>query len=224
MEAKKTPQADLTRKTGLFLNIGLAVSIGLTLAAFEYKSYDDGELMDLGTVNDQFEELLDIPLTEQPPEPPPQIQQPEVKEVEDEIEIEEEIEINFDVDVKEDTKVAEIIVTEGPAEEETDQIFEFVETFPEPAGGMEGWMKYLSKETKYPTKARRMGIEGTVYVAFVIETDGSITDVQVIRGIEGGCNEEAIRVVENAPKWTPGKQRGRPVRVRMRLPIRFKLG
>ena len=224
MEAKKTPQADLTRKTGLFLNIGLAVSIGLTLFAFEYKSYDDGELMDLGSVNDEFEELLEIPLTEQPPPPPPEIQQPEVKEVEDEIEIEEEIEINFDVDVKEDTKVAEIIVAEGPAEEKTDEIFEFVETSPEPAGGMEGWMKYLSKETKYPTQARRMGIEGTVYVAFVIETDGSITDVQVIRGIEGGCNEEAIRVVENAPKWTPGKQRGRPVRVRMRLPIRFKLG
>jgi protein TonB len=69
-----------------------------------------------------------------------------------------------------------------------------------------------------------MGVEGTVYVVFVVNTVGSIQDVEILRGIGGGCDEEALRVVSGAPKWTPGKQRGRPVRVRMRLPIRFKLG
>jgi protein TonB len=88
---------------------------------------------------------------------------------------------------------------------------------------MSGWNAYLSKNLKYPTQARRMGIEGTVIVVFVVNTDGSIQNVEVLRGIGGGCDEEAVKVVSDAPKWEPGKQRGRPVRTRMRLPIRFKL-
>ncbi|MFN5463094.1 MAG: energy transducer TonB, partial [Bacteroidota bacterium] len=90
-------------------------------------------------------------------------------------------------------------------------------------GGMSAWNKYLSDNLKYPTQARRMGVEGTVIVVFVVNTDGSIQDVEVLRGIGGGCDEEAVKVVKNAPKWDPGKQRGRAVRTRMRLPIRFKL-
>ena len=99
-----------------------------------------------------------------------------------------------------------------------------VDVYPEFPGGMEAWNEYLRKNLKYPTQARRMGIEGTVYVVFVVNTDGTVQDVELLRGIGGGCDEEALRVVKGAPKWTPGKQRGRPVRVRMRLPIRFKLG
>jgi protein TonB len=89
---------------------------------------------------------------------------------------------------------------------------------------MSGWNKDLSDNLKYPTQARRMGVEGTVIVVFVINTDGSIQDVEVLRGIGGGCDEEAVKIVKGAPKWEPGKQRGKPVRTRMRLPIRFKLG
>lgn len=223
MEAKKTPKADLSRKSGMFLNLGLAISLGIVLFAFEYKSYDDGALKDLGSVNDEFEELLDIPITEQPPPPPPPpIEQPIIEEVPDEVEIE-EIEVNFDVDVKEETVIKEVVITEAPVEEKAEEIFDVVETMPTPPGGMEGWNKYLSSNLKYPTQARRMGIEGTVYVVFVVNTDGSIQDVEILRGIGGGCDEEAMRVVQNAPNWEPGKQRGRPVRVKMRLPIRFKL-
>jgi periplasmic protein TonB len=223
MEPKKTPKADLTKKTGLFLNIGLAVSVGLVLFAFEYKSYEDLGLRDLGTIDDDFEELLDIPITEQPPPPPPPVEQPIIEEIPDEVEIEEKIEVNFDVDVKEETVIKEIQITDAPVEEKADAIFDVVENPPEPAGGFEGWNKYLQSNLKYPTQARRMGIEGTVYVVFVVNTDGSIQDVDVLRGIGGGCDEEAVRVVKAAPKWTPGRQRGRPVRVKMRLPIRFKL-
>lgn len=224
MEAKKTPRADLNKKSGMFLNLGLAVSVAVVLFAFEYKSYDDGALKDLGTVDDAFEELLDIPITEQPPPPPPPpVEQPVIQEVPDEVEIE-EIEVNFDVDVKEETVIKEVVIAEAPpVEEKADQIFDVVETMPTPPGGMEGWNKYLSNNLKYPTQARRMGIEGTVYVVFVVNTDGSIQDVEILRGIGGGCDEEAMRVVQNAPKWEPGKQRGKPVRVKMRLPIRFKL-
>ncbi|EMS34188.1 Ferric siderophore transport system, periplasmic binding protein TonB [Mariniradius saccharolyticus AK6] len=208
----------------MFLNLGLAISVGLTLAAFEYKSYDDGSLKDLGQVADDFEELLDIPITEQPPPPPPPIEQPVIQEIPDEVELEEKIEVNFDVDVKEETVIKEVIIADAPVVEKADEIFDVVENSPEFPGGMEAWNEYLRKNLKYPTQARRMGVEGTVYVVFVVNTDGSIQDVELLRGIGGGCDEEALRVVSGAPKWTPGKQRGRPVRVRMRLPIRFKLG
>ncbi|EAZ79089.1 energy transducer TonB [Algoriphagus machipongonensis] len=223
MEAKKTPKADLTKKSGMFLNLGLAVAVGATLAAFEWKSYDDGALKDLGQVTDNFEELIDIPITEQPPPPPPPVEQPIIEEIPDEVEIEEKIEVNFDVDVKEETVIKEVVIAEAPVEEKADEIFDVVENQPVPPGGMSGWNQYLSKNLKYPTQARRMGIEGTVIVVFVVNTDGSIQDVDVLRGIGGGCDEEAVRVVSNAPNWEPGKQRGRPVRTRMRLPIRFKL-
>ncbi|EIM78503.1 TonB family protein [Nitritalea halalkaliphila LW7] len=224
MEAKKTPGADLTKKTGMFLNIGLAVSVALVLGAFEYKFYDDLGLKDLGTLTDDFEDLLDIPITDQPPPPPPPMEQPIIQEIPDEIEIEDEIEVNFDVDIQEETVIQEVVISEAPPVEKADEIFDVVESPPMPPGGMEGWMKYLNSNLKYPTQARRMGIEGTVYVVFVVNTDGSIQDVELLRGIGGGCDEEAVRVVSNAPKWEPGKQRGRPVRVRMRLPIKFKLG
>ena len=108
-------------------------------------------------------------------------------------------------------------------EEKVDQIFDVVETQPNPPGGMSGWNKYLSDNLKYPTQARRMGVEGQVIVVFVINTDGSIQDVEVVRGIGGGCDEEAVKIVKRAPKWDPGMQKGKAVRTRMRLPIRFKL-
>ncbi len=224
MEAKKTPKADLSRMSGMFLNLGLLISVGLVLLAFEWKSYDVGPLKDLGQLSDDFEELLDIPITEQPPPPPPPVEQPIIQEIPDEVEIEEKIEVNFDVDVKEETVIKEVVIADAPVVEKADEIFDVVENIPEFPGGMEAWNQYLSKNLKYPTQARRMGIEGTVYVVFVVNTDGSIQDVEILRGIGGGCDEEALRVVSGAPKWNPGKQRGRPVRVRMRLPIRFKLG
>lgn len=224
MEIKKTPKADLSKKSTMFLNLGLALSVGLCLMAFEWKFYEYGNLKDLGQVADDFEELLDIPITEQPPPPPPPIEQPIIQEIPDEVEIEDKIEVNFDVDVQEETVIKEVVIADAPVVEKADEIFDVVENSPEFPGGMEAWNKYLSSNLKYPTQARRMGVEGTVYVVFVVNTDGSIQDVELLRGIGGGCDEEALRVVAGAPKWTPGKQRGRPVRVRMRLPIRFKLG
>ncbi|MBN3584674.1 energy transducer TonB [Algoriphagus aestuarii] len=103
------------------------------------------------------------------------------------------------------------------------EIFDVVENQPNPPGGMKGWNEYLMSNLTYPAQARQMGIEGTVIVVFVVNTNGSISNIDILRGIGGGCDEEAIRVVQNSPNWTPGYQKERAVNTRMRLPIRFKL-
>ncbi|WP_077351270.1 energy transducer TonB [Algoriphagus sp. A40] len=103
------------------------------------------------------------------------------------------------------------------------EIFDVTEVQPNPPGGMQGWSEYLSTNLTYPAQARQMGIEGTVIVVFLINSDGSISNVEVLKGIGGGADEEAVRVVENSPKWTPAMQKDRVVNSRMRLPVRFKL-
>ncbi|MFN3997226.1 TonB family protein [Algoriphagus sp.] len=102
-------------------------------------------------------------------------------------------------------------------------IFDVTEVQPNPPGGMEGWNKYLQENLTYPAEAKRNGVEGTVIVVFVINSDGSISDPEILRGIGGGADEEALRVVRNSPNWTPAQQRDQVVNSRMRLPIRFKL-
>jgi periplasmic protein TonB len=226
MEPKKTEKADLTNKSFLFLSIGLVISLLLAISAFSYRVYDDTSVKDLGKTEAVEEEILEVPPTEQLPPPPPKIQQPQIVEVPDEKKIEEEIEINMDTEVQEDTKVEEIKIQPQVEEEKEDvnQIFLVVEETAAPIGGMPAFYEFVGKKLKYPAQARRMGIEGKVFVEFVIERDGSITDVKAIKGIGAGCDEEAVRVLQSAPKWKPGKQRGKPVRQRMVLPIAFKLG
>lgn len=106
---------------------------------------------------------------------------------------------------------------------DADEVFMVVENQPEPEGGMGAFYEYISKNLRYPSQARSMGIEGKVFVQFVVDTDGSVTDVKVIKGIGGGCDEEALRVMENSPAWNPGLQREQAVKVRMVLPITFSL-
>jgi periplasmic protein TonB len=224
MELKKAPQADLHKRSSLYLSIGLVVSLGIVTLAFEWKQYDRSGLVNLGSTDDNFEDVMEIPPTQQPPPPPPKIQQPEIIEVPDEEEIDEEIEIEMDIEITEDTQIEEIVFEEAPEEETSDEVFTIVEDQPTPQGGMQAFYKYVGKNLKYPSQARRMGIEGRVFVQFIVDKDGSLNDVQVIKGIGAGCDDEAVRILKAAPKWKPGKQRGRPVRVRMVLPIQFKLG
>ncbi len=115
---------------------------------------------------------------------------------------------------------------EGPKVIETPvqaEIFTVVEEQPGYPGGEEARIAFLQTNIKYPEEAKELGIQGKVFVTFVVEVDGSITDVRVLRGIGGGCDEEAIRVIKSMPKWVPGKQRGVPVRVQFNLPIKFTL-
>ena len=222
MEIKKYPKHDLENYHQLFLNIGLIVALTAVIIAFEWRTYDRGAGMDLGVIEDNFEDLLEIPPTEQPPPPPPVIQQPEIIEVPDEEELEEEIEIELDVEFEEELIVEELVFEEP--EEEVEEIFTIVEDQPEFPGGIGAFYKYVATNLRYPAQARRMGIAGKVFVQFVVEKDGRLTDVQILKGIGAGCDEEALRVIKKSKAWKPGRQRGRPVKVRMIIPINFRLG
>ncbi len=226
MEARKNPKYDLRQYQTLFFNIGLVLSLLMVIAAFEWRFYDKEDLMNMGPTNVEFVETMDVPLTEQPPPPPPKaLKNVEIIAVEDIEDIEEDIDIDLDIDITEDMAVEEVqpVEVEEPEEEETEEVFLIVEEPPAPVGGMEAFYNYVNENIQYPRQARTMRIEGRVFVQFVVDKDGSITNVEVLKGIGGGCDEEAVRVVKNAPKWNPGKQRGRPVRVKMVLPITFKL-
>lgn len=108
--------------------------------------------------------------------------------------------------------------------EKVEEQIEKLDVASQPPGGFQGWTQYLSNSLKYPEKAQSKEIEGTVIVSFIVEKDGSLSDIELMRGIGGGCDEEALRVVKGSGKWSPGEKDGSIVRTRMRLPIRFKLG
>ncbi len=227
VEIKKNPNADLTRTSGMFLNFGLVVSMLLCILAFEWKTYDDSAQLALTGSNEQFEELMEVPVTTQPPPQAQKVIQPEIIEVPDEQEITQEIELDLDVEMNESTVIEEVVfkdVAIAVAEEEVEEVFTIVEDQPIPEGGMAAFYEFVSNNLKYPAQARRMGIEGKVFVQFVVDKDGKLNEVTAVRGIGAGCDEEAVRVIGEAPKWKPGKQRGRAVKVRMILPITFKLG
>lgn len=224
MEFKKSPKADLESKKIIFTQLGLILALALILLAFEWKSYDKSvEGFGERIVDDVMEEI--IPITEQkvkPPPPPPPKRVVQINIVEDDVEVEDDLMIDAEAD--ETTEMDEYIpieIDEEVLEEAT--IFTVVESMPEFPNGMKELYIYLGNNIKYPVMAKESGIQGKVYVTFVVEKDGSITDVKVLRGIGGGCDEEAIRVVAAMPKWKPGKQRGKPVRVQYNLPVRFTL-
>lgn len=224
MDIKKSPKADLENKKTLFFEVGLIIALLIVFAAFEYKSYDKRTIdLTQRTAEVITEEI--IPITEQkvkPPPPPPPKQVTQIKIVEDDVEVDDEIDI--DVDADEDMEMEEYV---PPEEEEEDigeaEIFTVVESMPEFPGGMGELMKYLGTSIKYPPLAKESGIQGRVFINFVVEPNGEISNVKILRGIGGGCDEEAVRVVENMPRWKPGKQRGKAVRVSYNLPVKFTL-
>jgi periplasmic protein TonB len=224
METKKSPKADLENKKVIFTQIGMILALAVVFLAFEYKSYD-ARTIDLmqRTAEDIAEDI--IPITEQkppPPPPPPPRQVTILQVVEDDVEVEQNIDINVDVD---QTTEIEIYIPPVREEEEVSEqeIFTVVESMPEFPGGAQAMMEYIARNIRYPPMARESGIQGRVFVNFVVEPDGSVSNVNVLRGIGGGCDEEAIRVVQGMPKWTPGRQRGKAVRVSFNLPVRFTL-
>ncbi len=225
MEEKKTAKANLENKKLMFMQIGLIISLLIAWLAFEHKSYAQREVDE--SLHRQAveldEEMVEITKQEevkpQPVEVPKQTTQLEI--VNDDVEVE-DIEINAEMDQNEvmEEYVAPEIEEEDVVEQE---VFTIVEEMPSYPGGEAKMYEYLGKNIKYPQIARESGIQGRVFVNYVVEPDGSVSNVKVLRGIGGGCDEEAMRVVKAMPKWKPGKQRGKAVRVSYTLPVVFKL-
>ncbi len=224
LEIKKNPNVDLNSKRGLIFSISLVITLSLVQYAFEWKQYESGMIELTSKQTNVFETLIEVPPTEIPPPPEIVVQQPQLVAVPDEEEIEQEIKFVFDVEVTEETKVEEYKPIEIPKiEEESDEIFLVVEESAQPKGGISEFYRYVSTNIRYPAQARRMSVEGRVYVEFIVGKDGKIYDAITVKGIGAGCDEEAVRIIMSAPAWNPAKQRGKPVRQRMVLPITFKL-
>ena len=229
MEPKKSPKADLESKKGLFKEIGLAVALGLTLAAFEWSSSDAVTVAEQVTEEAVVEEDI-IPVTTQdeikPPPPPPP---PPVADALTIVEDDTEIADDFDLQDTEATDASEVEfrpveTVEVEEEEETsNEVFIIVEQMPVFPGGEAALRKFLATEVKYPVIAQENGTQGRVYVKFVIAADGSVTNVEVARPFDPNLDQEAVRVVKSMPKWTPGKQRGKAVKVSYTVPINFVL-
>jgi periplasmic protein TonB len=222
MESKKTVSADLTRKSFLFFNVGLITALSLVIFAVTYKTGDDTVKHDLVN-HGPIEELMEVPITEQLPPPPPKIEQPQIIEVLNTEKVEESIVIDMDAETNQsETNQVTAPIRVEIEEEDSNTVFTIVEESAAPVGGMTAFYEFISRNTTYPPQARRMSIEGKVFVEFVVERDGTITNIKMLKGIGAGCDEEAVRVVGLAPKWIPGKQRGRAVRQKMVLPVNFR--
>ena len=225
MDKRKTEKADLESKRTLFIEIGLVVALAITLFAFEWKKYDiqKVEIEQRQDIEVMEEIVLQTEQKEKTP-PPKQIQASTtiLNVVKNDIEI--ETEIIIDVEVDEDLEIEEYVPIEIEEEEIVEEeIFLIVEDQASFPGGEAKLYEFIRNNVKYPELAKETGIEGTVFVQFVVEKDGTLSNVQALRKIGGGCDEEAIRVVKSMPKWKPGSQRGRNVRCSFTIPIKFTL-
>ena len=229
MEVKKTPKADLENKKSTWLLVGYVIVLAFMFIAFEWTERDVKIDTSQAVTDLVFEEEIEIPITEQPEQlPPPPQEAPSIAEtltiVDDDTEVEEtEIASTEETGQAMEIKyVAPTVEEEEDPEEQT--IFEVVEQMPEfPNGGMAGLMQFLSKNIKYPTIAQENGTQGRVTVQFVVNKDGSIVDAKVLRGVDPYLDKEALRVINSMPKWKPGMERGKPVRVKYTVPVMFRL-
>lgn len=224
MENKKNPSVDLEKRKGLLFQVGLVFALALVLVSFEWAIFDRTN-SDLGSLNLDIDEEEMIPLTQQapppPPPPPPPPQTTVIDIVEDDEEIEDELELE-DTEMDEDTEI-EIQEIEEEEEYVEPEIFTIVEENAEFPGGEAAMNKFLGENLKYPKMAQDAGIQGIVYVTFVVEPSGVITNIKILRGLGGGCDDAAVNAIKKMPKWNAGKQRGKAVRVQFNLPVRFRL-
>jgi protein TonB len=250
---KKYPEANIFGLSGTFLRLGLVCSIGLSILAFSWTTYEKKVNVDLGMLEIPEDIQMEQPRTAEPPPPPPPPPPPVIEAVPEE-EVTEEVPEFKDQSVTDEIKnepppppapkpapVEKPKPAPAPVKEVVEEIFTVVEQMPrfpgcEEAGGTEEekkqcadkkMLEFIYKNIKYPNIARENGVEGVVVVRFVVEKDGSVSAAEVLRDIGAGCGEEALRVVQKMnelpQKWTPGKQRNENVRVHFNLPVRFKL-
>ena len=232
MQPRKTPKADLENKRGTWRSIGFTSVLALLLAALAWTSYDVNIVRALDFEVDLLEdEVIPVNVIPPPPPPPPPQQNTVIEIVDDEEEIEEELVIE-DIEIDEDTEI-EIVEIEEEEVVEEDIPFMIVEDMPGfgPCKSKTGQerdqctqleiIKYVSSNTKYPPIAKDAGIQGTVFVYFVVGKDGKVRDGRVLWPVDPRLDEEALRVVSSLPDFEPGRQQGKPVSVQYTIPVKF---
>jgi protein TonB len=224
MNNKKSSGANLEKRRGIFLKSGFIIAMILVLMAFEYKIYERS-VQPLYQGLTEVVEVDYIQVTIPKPPPPPLPPSQEIIVAPNEAEIDDiDFIVDFGADAGTEVPIYDLLVSQKPEEIiPGDDIVHHPETMPEFPGGIRELYLFLGEELRYPSAARELGVSGTVFVGFVIEKDGTVSDVRVLRGIGGGCDEEAVRVVNAMPPWNPGKMGIHPVRVSYSLPIRFLL-
>lgn len=228
MEIKKTPKADLENRRTLFTEIGLVVALLVVWGAFSYSTKEKA-VASLGE-DTQVVEVEDmVPITEETPPPPPEA--PKIPVLSDQIDIVEDdikVDDNF-MSLEDDASLGVEIMdyVEEVKEEvvEEDAIpFQLVEEKPSFNGGdANEFSKWVNSKLQYPEIAKENGVQGRVTLQFTVNPDGSVSNVKVLRGVDSSLDKEAVRVVSMSPKWKPGKQRDRAVKVTYTFPVIFQL-
>ncbi len=227
MEVKKSPKADLENKKSVFMLLGLTITLAIILIAFEWTS-TDVEISKFEMTADANAEEEIMPVTRQeevkPPPPPPP---PKVADVLIIVEDNTELEDDAPMINTESNENKSVVITKVAAIEEEDEaaapVFFIVEDMPEFPGGETALRKYIAESVKYPPIAQENGLQGRVYISFVVNSKGQVVDVKVARGVDPNLDKEAMRVFQTMPTWKPGKQRGKAVKVSYTMPINFVL-
>jgi protein TonB len=228
MEIKKTEKASLENKKLLFVEIGLVVSLAITLFAFEWTSSETETSLLEDTTEVLIEEEIISTNVETPPPPPEAPKIPVLSDqidiVDDEIEIEDDMFMNLEDDASLGVEIMDYVEVEEEVVEEEAIPFQLVEEKPSFQGGdANQFSKWVNSRLVYPEIAKENGVQGRVTLQFTVEKDGSVTKVKVLRGVDPSLDKEAVRVVSMSPKWKPGKQRDRAVPVTYTFPVIFQL-
>ncbi len=223
METKKT---NLENKRGLFLEIGLVLTLALVFLAFEWRT----DLYEVDHINSDVQELfvedVPVPITREQVKLPPAPPSPKVSDILQIIDNEDDFEEVLDIEEPKahvDDTFGDQVMDGGDPDGDEHQIFVIVEEMPEFYGGEAALLRWLAKTVVYPTIAIENRISGRVHLKFVVNETGGIEDITVVKGVDPCLDQEAIRVVKQMPKWKPGKQRGKAVKVSYSLPISFQL-
>lgn len=226
MEVKKSKKASLEGTQSTSILMGIVVGLSFMFIAFEYAQRDI-VIDEIDTSGDILVEEEIIEITRRftpPPPPPPETVQADLIDIVEDNTLEEEVEFQSTEDEQKDAVIINYGEGDGEGEVYADEeIFAVVEEMPSFPGGDAALMSYISKNIKYPSIATENGIQGRVICTFVINRDGKVTNAEVIRSVDPSLDKEALRVINNMPAWKPGKQRGKPVRVKYTLPIVFRL-
>ncbi len=220
MENRKNPQLDIYRHSGLFFQIGLLVTLLLVVSAFEWRSRPDESSVNISDWKGwEPDPVIPVKLKEPKPPKPKIIPKPIPADDQD------EPETNIpELDHLAEPVLPDDIITDivEPEDEPIEEVV-IADKMPMPEGGYEAFYKYIMEEMEYPRLARQRKVEGKVFISFLVDEHGNMKNIAIARGIGSGCDEEVLRVLKRAPKWTPGWKNNKLVRVRMVLPVVFKL-